>query len=126
MKNKLMMLLLFVFVGCKNEKELFPCLETIKEYDLGTIKVGENIDKEILLKNCSQNENLLIKQIKTSCGCTVASIFDTIVKAGRTTKIKVDFKAEKESVGQFNKSIVIEANTYPNFTVLYLKGKIIE
>nr|WP_322551563.1 DUF1573 domain-containing protein [Flavobacterium sp. LB-N7T] len=91
--------------------------------NFGTIKVGDTIKKTFFVKNLSEN-TLKIKNLKTSCGCTVAKIKDSLIEKGAGTSIIAQYIAEPDDVGLIEKSIIIEANTDPTFTVLYLKGKV--
>ncbi|MEN9928428.1 MAG: hypothetical protein RLZZ231_349, partial [Bacteroidota bacterium] len=65
-----------------------------------------------------------IINIKTSCGCTVAKIQDSIIARKSDSKIITQYIAESDDIGLIEKSIVVEANTNPVFTVLYLKGNV--
>ena len=127
MKNKLLIVILSIFFmySCKNKDEKFVAIIFQKEKNFGKIKVNDTIIKKFEIINISSIP-LKIKQIKTRCGCTVAKIKDSIVPKNSSTVIKVQFIAKKNNLGFINKSIVIDANTKPNFTVLYLKGEVIE
>ncbi len=57
----------------------------------GTIyQTGEKVRKVITLKNVG-TENIGIKSISTSCGCTAALISDSSLAPGKETKVKVEF-----------------------------------
>lgn len=124
MKNSIIICFLILFASCQPKKLQIANFEVTKVKHFGTIKVGDTINENFEIKNTSQNI-LRIKNIKTSCGCTVAGINDSIINPDSTTKIKTQFIADKENIGSIEKSIVIEANTNPNFTVLYLKGNVV-
>lgn len=47
-----------------------------------------------------------------------------MIEKGAGTSIIAQYIAEPDDVGLIEKSIIIEANTDPTFTVLYLKGKV--
>ncbi|MBM6499173.1 DUF1573 domain-containing protein [Flavobacterium macrobrachii] len=93
------------------------------EFNFGKIKVNDTVDVKFKLKNSSSN-SLIIKKIKTSCGCTVAKLKDSLINPNDYAVIEAKFISDNDNKGTVSKSIVIEANTQPNFTVLYLKGKV--
>jgi hypothetical protein len=110
-------------MSCKKENDIAK-IEFNKYVNFGTIKVGDTINEVFVIKNISSNI-LKINEIKTSCGCTIAKINDSIVNSKSSTNINVTFIAEKGDVGIIEKSIVLDTNTKPNFNVIYLKGKVI-
>jgi hypothetical protein len=124
MKNKFFFfVLLLIAASCKNENNGSANIEVNKTQTFGTIKVGDTISKTFIIKNISDN-TLKIKDIKSSCGCTIAKIKDSLVKGNNSTEIIATYTAGKDVKGDVSKSIVIDANTNPRFTVLYLKGKV--
>lgn len=126
MKNKIyLLIILTLIISCKKEDADVAKIEFIKEQEFGKIKVGDTIIKLYEIKNISSNV-LKIKNIQTSCGCTVAKLKDSIINQNSSTQIKATFIARKDNIGLMNKSIVMDANTIPNFTVMYLKGEVIK
>ena len=127
MKNNFLkaLLIILIFSSCnkKADNNGLATIEYTKEIDFGNIKVNDIIVKIYEIKNTSDNI-LKIKKIKTSCGCTVAKLKDTIIQGKSSTKVEVQFIADKDKVGKINKSIVIDANTNPSFSVMYLKGTV--
>lgn len=113
---------ILLLTACQ-QKQRFATISYTKEANFGAAKVHDTIHTVFSIKNTSE-ENLLIKQIKTSCGCTVAKPKDSIIEKGKSTVIEVQFIADAENLGDISKSIVIDANTNPNFTVMYLKGTV--
>lgn len=124
MKNNLFFFaILLAFLSCKNEDSKIAKIDVEKTQSFNTIKVGDTISKTFTIKNVSDNQ-LNIKDIKSSCGCTITKIKDTVVQAGSSTEIVATYTAGKDITGDVKKSIVIDANTDPRFTVLYLKGTV--
>lgn len=123
MKNYIINLSIFflLFISCNEKNKHYATIKYTKEIDFGTIHSQDTVTKTFKIKNISEN-SLKINQIKTSCGCTVAKVNDSIVKKNESTDIIVQFIADNDKIGKINKSVVIDANTNPNFTVLYLKG----
>ena len=126
MKNNylLFIIVFFICISCnKNKKSNLAIIECSKEIDFGTINTKDTITKTFLIKNIS-SVPLIIKKVKTSCGCTVAKLKDSIIEKNNTTSIIVSYIPKEDDIGKINKSIVIESNTKNVFTVLYLKGNI--
>lgn len=122
MKNKLIFFLLInTLISCTKNKTDLAKIEFIKEINFGKIKNGDTVYKTIKIKNTSNNV-LKIRQVKTSCGCTVAKINDSLLEKNQIAEIKIKFNTDNVKKGRIRKSIIIDANTYPNFTVLYLNG----
>lgn len=120
-----LLILLTVFVGCKKSQPEFALLETDKEFDFGSITLKDTIKHTFKIKNIS-NLPLKISEIGTSCGCTGAIVSDSIIEKNEFAEIKVQFIPKKEQIGKITNSIVIEANTNPPFTTIYLNGIVSE
>jgi PBP1b-binding outer membrane lipoprotein LpoB len=120
MKNNLILIITaFFFISCSNEKT--SKIEYKKNIDFGSVNIGDTVIKTFSLKNVSTNQ-LKISQIKTSCGCTLAILKDSLIDENKSAEISVEFIANKDKKGKIKNSIVVEANTDPVFTVLYLTG----
>ncbi|HEY9166963.1 MAG TPA: DUF1573 domain-containing protein [Candidatus Kryptonia bacterium] len=64
------------------------------EINFGTIyNTSRLISKSVILKNTGKS-TLVIKGVRTSCGCTVAKISDSLLARGRHTIIHVTFNPE--------------------------------
>jgi hypothetical protein len=125
MKNSIFIILCLIFFSCNKKINNLAKIEINKVQYFGTINVADSIIKTFTLKNLSENF-LKIKNLNTICGCTVAKIKDSLIKKNSDTNIIAEYIAESDDVGLIEKSIIIEANTNPVFTVLYLKGKVIK
>jgi hypothetical protein len=125
MKNSIFIILLLLFFSCNKKTNNLAEIEINKVQNFGDIKVGDTVKKTFYIKNLSKN-TLIIKDLKTSCGCTVVKIKDSLIEKGTGTNIITQYIAEPDDIGLIEKSIIIEANTDPTFTVLYLKGKVIK
>lgn len=125
MKNSIFLILSLLLFSCNRKTNNLSEIEINKIQNFGVIKVGDTIKKTFYLKNSSE-KTLIIKDLKTSCGCTVAKIKDSLIEKGTGTSIITQYIAEPDDIGLIEKSIIIEANTDPTFTVLYLKGEVIK
>jgi hypothetical protein len=92
-------------------------------HDFGEIPQGIPVEAEFTLTNQSQ-EVLLIKEVKTTCGCTVAGYSQDPILPGESTIIKATYNAKKE--GQINKTIKVFTNLNDDFIPLQLKGKVVK
>lgn len=123
-KHIRLILLLFPFLSCKDEKqEIFSKIEFQKKYYFGEVHHGDTIKSTISIKNIS-NVPLTISKIGPSCGCTAAVLSDSIVQENEVAKIEVSYTPNKDQTGLIQNSIVIEANTKPSYTVIYLESNV--
>ena len=124
--NKLYVLFFLIIlnqISCKNEKIIKPIAEFEKKINFGKIRYGNKLTKTFNIKNTS-NENIKIYDIKSSCGCAVPKINDSIILPYSSKKIKVEYSPKEEDIGMVNQTIIIKANTEPSFLVLYLEGEV--
>ncbi len=80
----------------------------------------EKQDTTITLINTG-NKPLVIHDIATSCGCTVADYDKRPAMPGKSIEVKITFKADYPE--QFNKTIGIYCNTSESPYVIRVKGK---
>lgn len=91
------------------------------EMNLGTLKLNHPVDVDFTLTNIGKTP-LVIKEVKTSCGCTVASYTQEPVLPGNSTTITAKYNAK--SPGGFHKSVTILMNTEEGSQLLVLKGNV--
>jgi hypothetical protein len=63
------------------------------QWDFGTIKAGATAAHEFTLTNNS-GKDLAIKDISTSCGCTVSEIQKKLLKPAESTVVTVKFNSK--------------------------------
>lgn len=78
------------------------------QHDFGKIAEGNKVEYTFKFEN-KGTESLVIKDVKTSCGCTAAIVSNSTVKPGEVGSIKVDFDT-KNREGRNSKSITIVSN----------------
>lgn len=78
------------------------------QHDFGKVDEGKVIDYTFKFQN-SGTDTLLIKDVKTSCGCTAAIVSEKSLKPGQEGSIKVDFNT-KNYDGRVTKSITVVTN----------------
>ncbi len=78
------------------------------QHDFGKVKAGTKVEYIFKFEN-KGTESLIIKDVKTSCGCTAAVVSNNSIKPGEVGSIKVDFDT-KNREGRNSKSITIVSN----------------
>lgn len=94
-----------------SEKELAdaPIMEIDdKVFDFGVITPAQKVEHDYIITNKGKN-NLIIRKVKASCGCTAVTPEKTILAKGESTKIHVAFDPRGKN-GRQNKTITIISN----------------
>jgi hypothetical protein len=93
-------------------------------YDFAEITEGAKVEYTFKILNKGKND-LLIRSVKASCGCTAANPASNVVKQGTSTDLKVVFDSNGK-LGLQNKTITIISND-PNSatTILRISGNVI-
>lgn len=87
-------------------------------FDFDTIAIGGNAKCRFVFKN-SGNEPLLLSNVVSSCGCTVAKWSRNPISPGDKGYITVSY--DTSSPGSFRKTILVKSNA-DNKVVLQIKG----
>ncbi len=77
-------------------------------WDFGKIKQGDIVKHFFVFSNTGDLD-LVLKDVRTSCGCTAANVADKKISPGKKGKIKVDFDS-KGFIEKVNVYINIESN----------------
>ncbi|MBT8272423.1 MAG: DUF1573 domain-containing protein [Bacteroidia bacterium] len=91
--------------------------------DYGTIKQKADGIAVFKFKNTG-NSAIVITDVKTSCGCTVASAPETAILPGESSQIEVNYDTKK--LGTFSKSITVLSNAAEGRKVLKIKGEVVK
>ena len=95
------------------------------EYDFGSVSEGDQVKHVFKFKNTG-NQNLVLINVKGSCGCTVPEDWPKQPLApGETGEISVNFDSHGR-VGNVKKSVRIEANTNPSLNIVNIVGIVTE
>ncbi len=78
------------------------------QHDFGKVNEGSTIEYTFKFEN-KGTEPLIVKDVKTSCGCTAAVVSSNTLKPGEVGSIKVGFDT-KNRTGRNSKSITIVSN----------------
>ena len=89
------------------------------EYNFGTVIQGEKVSHKFMFTNKGDG-NLVISNVKPSCGCTSPQWTREPVKPGEKGYIELTFDSSNKK-GIQNKNVRISANTIPNEYVLYIR-----
>ena len=93
-----------------------------KEYDFGTITEGDKVQGVFKVTN-SGKVDLIITNVKPSCGCTTPDWTKEAIAPGATGEIKFEFNSANR-VGKQNKSITVKSNAEKVTQVIRLKGMV--
>lgn len=81
-----------------------------KVLDLGEIKVGSKTTCKYKFKNIGRLP-LIIKDVKTTCGCTLAKFTSVPILYKKKGEVLIEFTAPLHTVN-VNKSLIVVTNTY--------------
>jgi hypothetical protein len=116
-----------VKMNVKPAKKLNPESAVFKwvatEYNFGKIKVGVPVTYEFSFVNSGQIP-LIISTVQASCGCTIASYTKDPIEPGAKGFVKATYNAA--NVGQFTKTVTVNANTDEGVAQLTIKGEVVQ
>lgn len=78
------------------------------QFDFGKVKEGSKLNHTFTFQNTG-TQPLIIKDVKTSCGCTAAVLSEKNILPGKSGSIKVDFDTSKRQ-GKTSKLITVVSN----------------
>ena len=116
MKSLTSILILFLLSFSINAQEFKFESETI---DYGKIDKGSDGERIFTFSNVG-DQPIIIKNIKSSCGCTVPKKPEEPIMPGEKGEIKVSYDTKR--VGGFSKSITIFSNATEAAKVIRIKG----
>ena len=91
-------------------------------YDFGTISQGEIVKYTFYFTNKGKSD-LVLENVKPSCGCTIPEWPKHPIKPGEGGAIDVSFNSDGKS-GTLVKSITVTSNSKPSKHLLRLKGTV--
>ena len=92
------------------------------EYDFGSIVDGEVVDGVFKITNTGKSD-LILTQVKPSCGCTTPDWPKEAIAPGESGEIKFSFNSAGR-VGKQNKSITIRSNAEKTTEIVRIKGTV--
>jgi hypothetical protein len=93
------------------------------DHDFGKIKKGKPVSVEFVFTNVSSTP-VVIKEVKTSCGCTVANYPKEPVAPHQTAKVTANYNAA--NLGKFTKTLTVFTTASSTPYTLTLTGTVIE
>jgi hypothetical protein len=93
------------------------------EHDFGKIIDGVKVSYKFRFTNVG-NADLIISNVKTTCGCTVSRFPKKPVKPGESEFIELTFDSSRRQ-GFNHKAASVLANTQPNVATLNIKALVI-
>lgn len=93
-----------------------------KVIDCGNVGYEQPVTAKFELRN--KGNDLLISQVRTSCGCTVVDYPKTIITRGNDFTVNVTFDARQ--LGHFEKEVAIYSNASNSPVYLKMRGVVVE
>jgi hypothetical protein len=101
----------------------FPVIEFDQmNYDFGTLVEGETVSGTFIVTNKGKVD-LIITDVKPSCGCTTPDWTKDAIAPGETGEIKFEFNSANR-VGKQNKSITVKSNAENTITTIRISGDV--
>ena len=92
-------------------------------HDFGEVKEGDVVKYTFKFVN-SGKVPLIINDAHSTCGCTIPKWPQAPIAAGASGQIQVEFNTKNKPNNQ-EKPVIINANTYPSVTKVFLKGFVV-
>jgi len=77
-------------------------------FDFGKAQQEKTLVKEFRIRNLGAAD-LVIEDVVTTCGCTVAKDYAKVVKPGSSTPLRVELQT-RNSVGKLSRSVLVKSN----------------
>ncbi len=94
-----------------------------KIFNFGDIKQGESKSHKFIVKNSGKSD-LIVRKIKSSCGCTVVKLNKKIIKPGQSEEISVIFKSKGKEGKQHKMITIISNDPTQQSLILRVKGNV--
>jgi hypothetical protein len=101
-----------------------PYIQFEKEtHDFGKVIQGDIVRYQFKFKNIG-NKDLIITDVKGSCGCTVTQFPKHPIKPNQESTIDVSFNSAAK-MGPQNKNLTVYSNAEQSLKVLYIKSEVV-
>ncbi|MBQ9641999.1 MAG: DUF1573 domain-containing protein [Bacteroidaceae bacterium] len=119
--------LLFIFLALLSFSALqakkYPEIKFEKTtIELGTFSMDEPVQKCVFKFTNTGKAKLVINQVHTSCGCTVADYPKDFISPGGTGEITITYNGAGKMPGRFKKSIQVFTNSKDEMVRIYISG----
>jgi hypothetical protein len=88
-------------------------------WDFGDLKEGQVVRHDFIIKNETSSE-LRIKEVTTSCGCTLSKIRKLVIKPGESAMVEVEFNSKGYS-GKVKQHVYVNYTQADNLDNLVLR-----
>jgi plastocyanin len=113
---------IFAFSPAKSQVDTATTISfTSSKYNFKTHRKGSNMEHTFKFTNTGKVP-LLIRDVKTSCNCTVPDWSDEPIAPGQSGTIDITYDSTKP--GKFKRYLTVHSNA--GTTKLYIKGKVVE
>ncbi|HNW89802.1 MAG TPA: DUF1573 domain-containing protein [Bacteroidales bacterium] len=92
-------------------------------FDFGTAKQGDKVECAFVFRNEGEND-LIIRKVKASCGCTATNPEKTTLKKGEESKINATFNTAGKSGKQYKSITIITNDPVNSTTILNIQGTV--
>ncbi|HMI06454.1 MAG TPA: DUF1573 domain-containing protein [Flavobacterium sp.] len=103
-------------------KTTTPVVWKSEQVDLGEIPQGTPKSLDFEFKNTGKTD-IIITNVKASCGCTATDYTKTPIKPGQTAKVTATYNAANK--GAFSKTVTVTTNAEETPKTLTFKGTVI-
>ena len=86
-----------------------------ERFDFGSVLPDQKLTREFVVRNVGAAD-LLLEKVSTSCGCTVAEGYTSLVKPGKSTVLRVTLSTPP-TAGRLQKSVLVRSNDPTRATV---------
>ena len=121
--KRLILLLLCMLTLCVVNAKKMPEIKFEKTtIDLGTFSQDDGIQKCVFRFTNVGNDKLIINNVHTSCGCTVAKYSEEPISPGGSGEISITYNGAGKMPGKFKKSIQVFTNCEKDMVRLFIMG----
>ncbi len=121
MKRIFTLFLLIACMACSNASAQAVIEFKKATHNFGTFSEKTPVKAVFKFKNTG-DKPLVIQQVVTSCGCTVADYTKTKVEPGKEGEVSVTYDGKGKAKGSFRKNIIVRTNASNNPVRLWITG----
>ncbi|MBQ4379664.1 MAG: DUF1573 domain-containing protein [Bacteroidaceae bacterium] len=122
MKRLILSLLCMLTLCVANAKKMPEIKFEKTTIDLGTFSQDDGIQKCVFRFTNVGNDKLIINNVHTSCGCTVAKYSEEPISPGGSGEISITYNGAGKMPGKFKKSIQVFTNCEKDMVRLFIMG----
>ncbi|WP_432264665.1 DUF1573 domain-containing protein [Autumnicola psychrophila] len=120
--KKLVLIATFILAGIGTTMAQAKIVFQSETIDYGEIKKGSDGVRVFEFTNTG-DEPLVIKEVSSSCGCTIPKKPEGPIAPGKTGTIEVKYDTKR--VGPIRKTVTVYSNAEETIKALKIKGKIL-